>query len=204
MWAAFAEYWYLTAALVAVSVLTAFVCFKAFKAVQKTNRERKKTIETLTYLKEVRAQFAAPTHEQIHDADARRLIDGIALNIQAALEKHEDINAAYEALPEPARFVYALYYFELDSVEKLSEFFRRNGKPLTVHAQAAVETVLGCKVSELYNLECAAFDEDDEITSLIPADIRRADDDFAAVARRRRFAHALPGNSARTPRFFVK
>lgn len=204
MWAAFAEYWYLTAALVAVSVLTAFVCFKAFRAVQKTNRERKKTIETLTYLKDVRAQFAAPTHEQIRDADARRLIDGIALNIQAALEKHEDINAAYEALPEPARFVYALYYFELDSGEKLSEFFRRNGKPLTVHAQAAVETVLGCKVSELYNLEYAAFDEDDEITSLIPADIRRADEEFAAVRAEEDFAQRIAGYIRENAAFFAK
>lgn len=204
MWAAFAEYWYLTAALVAVSVLTAFVCFKAFKAVQKTNRERKKTIETLTYLKEVRAQFAAPTHEQIRDADARRLIDGIVLNIQAALEKHEDINAAYEELSEPARFVYALYYFELDSAEKLSEFFRRNGKPLTVHAQLAVEKVLGRKVSELYNRECAAFDEDDEITSLIPADIRRADEEFAAVRAEEDFVRRIAGYIRENAAFFAK
>ncbi len=177
---AITEYWYLSLAFIAASILTVFVCFKAYKASAKARAEKEKIIERLKYENRTRADFANLTPELMKTARPQTLLDGIALNIQANLEKESDMNAAFEKLTKPQQYIYALYYVLLDGSEKLSEFFKMNGKPLTPIAGEAVRLIFGCKAVELYNEEYAAFDGDNEDVSLISAEIHKADQAFAA------------------------
>lgn len=181
MLAAITEYWYFSLVFVAVSILTVFVCFKAYKASAKVRAERGKVIERLKYENRTRAEFADLTIERIETAEPKALFDGVALNIQAGLEKESDMNAAFEKLTASQQYIYALYYVLLDGSQKLSEFFKMNGKPLTPVAGEAVRLVLGCKAAELYNDEYAAFDGDNEDVSLIKAEIQQKDLAFAAL-----------------------
>lgn len=179
MLSAVLEYWYLSLVFVAVSVLTVFVVFKAYKASAQVGAERKKVIERLKYENRTRAAFANLTSELAQAAEVKALFDGVALNIQAGLEKESDMNAAFEKLTTPQQYIYALYYVLLDGSQKLSEFFKKNGKPLTPIAGEAVHLIFGCKAGELYNDEYAAFDGDNEDISLITAEIQQKDQAFA-------------------------
>jgi len=181
MWQAIIEYWQLSIAFVAVSILTVFVSIKAAKAAGRTKLERQKVIDRLKYENKTRAEFAELTIELIESSQAKELFDGVALNIQADLEKASDMNAAFENLTAPQRNIYALYYVLTDGAKKLSEFFKMNGKPLTDTAAEAVQLIFGCKVYELYTKEYRAFDEDNEEVSLIKDDIEKADAAFAQL-----------------------
>ena len=178
---AFIEYWYLTVILVVAIVLTVFVSVKAAKAAKKSRSKREKIIEQLRYENKTRAEFANPTAQQILSAEPEKLVDGIALNLQADLEKQADMVAAFENLSKPPKYIYALYYFITDSKEKLSEFFKKNGKPLTGTAKEAVESALGCKVYDLYVKQYQAFDSENEDVSLIQTEIDASDAAFAEV-----------------------
>lgn len=180
MLSAIQEYWYLSLAFVAISILTVFVVFKAYKASAQAGAERNKVIERLKYENRTRAAFASLTRELAETAEPKALFDGVALNIQAGLEKESDMNAAFEKLTTPQQYIYALYYVLLDGSQKLSEFFKMNGKPLTPIAGEAVRQILGCKAGELYNEEYAAFDGDNEDVSLITTEIKQKDQAFAA------------------------
>ena len=68
-----------------------------------------------------------------------------------------------------------------DGAQKLSKFFRMNGKPLTPVAGEAVEAILGCKAYELYKKEFAAFDDDNEDVSVLPVEIKEQDEAFALL-----------------------
>lgn len=175
---AFIQYWYLSLALVLACILTAFVCNKANKAAKKSRQERDKIIEGLKYENRLRAEFSELTGELIEKSEPKRLFDGIAVIIQTRLEKETDMESAFNNLPQPQKFIYALYYVEHDGTEKLSEFFKMNGKPLTPVAGEAVITILGCKASELYNKEFGAFDKDNEEVSLIKSEITACDEEF--------------------------
>lgn len=177
---AITEYWYLSLAFVVFSILTVFVCIKAYQASSKARAEKEKVIERLKYENRIRADFANLTTGMIKTAQPKALLDGIALNIQATLEKQSDMNVAFEKLTVPQQYIYALYYVLFDGSEKLSEFFKMNGKPLTPIAGEAVHLIFGCKAGELYSEEYGAFDNDNEDVSLITAEIQEKDQAFAA------------------------
>ncbi|HZK38995.1 MAG TPA: hypothetical protein VFD23_02435 [Clostridia bacterium] len=179
MWSAITEYWYLSVAFVVASILTVFVSIKAYQASAKARAEKDKVVERLRYENRTREEFAKFTIELIKTAPPQALLDGIALNIQAALEKESDMNAAFENLAPPQQYIYALYYLLLDGSEKLSEFFKINGKPLTPIAEEAVNLIFGRKAGELYNKEYEAFDEENEEISLIMTEIQETDQAFA-------------------------
>lgn len=177
------DYWQLSIAFVVISVITVFVCIKAAQASKKTRAARDIIIDRLKYENKVRNDFKHLTPELMASAEARALVDGIALNIQADLEKQSDMNAAFENLTQPQKYIYALYYLLVDGARKLSEFFKMNGKPLTDYAGEAVGQIIGCKAQELYNDEYAAYDEDNEEVSLIIPQIEEKDAAFALLMK---------------------
>jgi hypothetical protein len=181
MLAAITEYWFFSLAFVAASILTVFVCIKAHRASVKARGEKYKIIDRLKYENKTRADFANLTTSLIKTAEPKALFDGIALNIQAGIEEKSDMNAAFEKLTIQQQYIYALYYVLLDGSKKLSEFFKMNGKPLTPIAGEAVRLIFGRKVGDLYSEEYAAYDDDNEETSLIPAEVQAQDQAFAAL-----------------------
>jgi len=181
MWQAIIDYWQLSIAFVVISIITVFVCIKAAKASKKTRAARDIIVERLKYENKVRNDFKHLTPELVASAEAKVLVDGIALNIQADLEKESDMNAAFDRLTQPRKYIYALYYVLSDGAQKLSEFFKMNGKPLTDYAGEAVELIFGCKAKELYKDEFAAYDEDNEEVSLIIPQIEEKDAAYALL-----------------------
>jgi hypothetical protein len=178
---AIVQYWYLSLAFVVVFVITVIVYMKAFQASKRRRQKRDIIISRLKYENRTRAEFSTLTTELMASAEPKKLFDGVALNIQARLEKESNMNTAFESLSQPQKFIYALYYVSVDGAKKLSEFFRMNGKPLTPAAGEAVTAILGCKAGELYTKEFAAFDDDNEEVSVLPDVIAEQDAEFAQL-----------------------
>lgn len=177
------QYWYLAAALAAVSALTVYVCFKAYGAAKKRSGERNKLMERLKYENRLKAQFRGAGEQALLQAEPARLFEGVALLVSERIEKQKDINAGFDALDEALKTVYAAYYLSVDSVPALSAFFRLNGEPLTGCAVRAARLLLDEPDAETVAGEYAAFDDDNEDVSLDLQDIKRLDGLFAGVLK---------------------
>lgn len=175
------QYWYLAAALAAVSALTVFVCFKAYGAVRKRGVERNRLVERLKNENRLKVRFRGAGEQTLMDAEPARLFEGVALLVSERLERQKDLNAAFDALGEPIKIIYAAYYLSTDSVPALSAFFRLNGEPLTGCAVRAAQLLLDAPAAGAVAGEYAAFDDNNEAVSLDPQEIKRLDECFAGV-----------------------
>lgn len=176
---AFEQYWYLILALVLLVILTLWVIKKAALASQKYHGERQRQMEKFEYEAGVLKEFAALSEEKLKAADKKRAFDGVAMNIQKALEKQPNMDSAFAALPEAQRRIYALYYLAEDSRDGLSEFFKCNSAPLTPVARDAVRELLPQNAVEAFEKEYNAYDPEDEVTSLIKGEIDENDRAYA-------------------------
>jgi len=175
------QYWYLAAALAAVTALTVYVCFKAYRAVQKRGGERNRIIDRLKYENRLKAEFRGASEQQLLQAEHARLFDGVALLVSEKLEKQKDLNAAFSALDEPLKMIYAAYYLSTDSSPALSAFFRLNGEPLTGCAVQAAERLLDARAAETVAAQYAAFDDNNESVSLARDSVKQLDEAFVPV-----------------------
>lgn len=173
------QYWYLAVALVAVAIFTVWVVKKAAEAAGRTRAEREAQMKKLEYESGVRKEFAELSEEKLRSADKKRAFDGVAMNIQRYLEKQSNMNAAFSALSDSQKQIYALYYLIDDSKKGLSEFFKCNSAPLTPAAREAVDSLFPADAAKAFDSEYRAYDPDDEDTSLIPAEIEKNDAEYA-------------------------
>jgi len=177
------EYPMLYIAIVVVAILCLFLWVIAMRASRRRRGERDALIAALEREKELRAQFKTVTQQLLIDTPPERLVEGLCCGIQARLEKEPEMQAAYDALTQPRRLVYALGYVIQDGREALSEFFRRNGQPLTRAALEAAWCMVGGEYAEIFQRDYDAFDESNEQVSLVKEGIARDDARFAALAR---------------------
>ena len=168
--------------VLAVALLCLFLWVMAMRSARRRRGERDALIAALEYEKALRTQFKTVTQQQLIDTPPERLVEGLCCGIQAALEKEPDMQAAYDTLPQPRRLVYALGYVLQDGREALSEFFRRNGQPLTRAALEAAWCLVGGEYAEIFQREYDAFDESNERVSLVKEAIAADDARFAALA----------------------
>ena len=166
------QYWYLGIALIATVILTLWVIKKAAQASSRAHAEREAQMKKLEYESGVLKEFSELSEEKLRNADSKRAFDGVAMNIQRYLEKQSNMNAAFSALSDSQKQIYALYYLIDDSKKGLSEFFKCNSAPLTPAAREAVDSLFPADAAK-------AFDPDDEDTSLIPAEIEKNDAEYA-------------------------
>lgn len=122
------QYWYLGIALIAAVILTLWVIKKAAQASSRAHAEREAQMKKLEYESGVLKEFSELSEEKLRNADSKRAFDGVAMNIQRYLEKQSNMNAAFSALSDSQRQIYALYYLIDDSKKGLSEF--SNATPL--------------------------------------------------------------------------
>ena len=118
------QYWYLGIALIAAVILTLWVIKKAAQASSRAHAEREAQMKKLEYESGVLKEFSELSEEKLRNADSKRAFDGVAMNIQRYLEKQSNMNAAFSALSDSQRQIYALYYLIDDSQKGLSEFFK--------------------------------------------------------------------------------
>lgn len=179
--AAFGEYYYITIVFVMFLIAAVFAWAKAVSALKLRNRRRDEVLAKLREENELCGEYSALTAEKSLSAEPERLLRGVALNIQRALEKSDDMNAAFLAMPEEKRFIYALDFVFCEDAESLSDFFRKNGKPLTKAADEAVNRIIGGSFYAVFNRGYRMFDDDDEELSVTPDDVRALDSEYAAA-----------------------
>ena len=175
------EYALLWAAFAASLIGCAILWHKAMKSSRARHIKRDEEIARLKREREFREEFASPSQETLIAAAPARLIEGLCSNIQAWLEEQPDLLQAFHSIPEPRRWIYALGYLVQDSRESLSEFFRKNGEPLTTAAMEAVQMLIGGEFAEIFNKEFAAYDSNNEEVSLLDKEILLLDARFLSL-----------------------
>ncbi|MCL1951847.1 MAG: hypothetical protein FWF60_03360 [Oscillospiraceae bacterium] len=177
------EYPLLYIFILAALALCVFLWAVAMRAARRRRVEKDALIAALDYEKALRAQFKTVTRQMLADTHPERLVEGVCCSIQMDLESQPDMQAAYDALPEPRRLVYALGYVIQDGRGALSGFFRKNGQPLTAAALEAVQRLVGGECAAVFGSEYDAFDEANEAVSLVRGDIAAADARWEALSR---------------------
>jgi len=164
-----------------VLAVTVFLCVMAGKSSAKRFGANAKIMEKLKEQNKLIEEFAALSAELIESADDERLFKGVGLNLQKRVAKKADIMAEFDSLSEKQKEIYAFYSVYEDGSEKLSNFFKGSGQPLTGYAKNAVENILGSKAYSVFAKEFNAYDSENESVSYIPAEIEKLDAEFAAL-----------------------
>lgn len=167
--------------LAALAALTVFVCLRAAAASKKKHGATNDLIKKLEEENKLRNEFAILTEKTARDADPERLFKGVALNLHKKVEKQPDMIEAFDSLTQAQRNIYAFYFVLDDGAEKLSNFFKINGAPLTTTAKIAVNELYTGEICEVFNAEYAAFDGDNEDVSFIPDEIAALDEKFKRI-----------------------
>ncbi|MCL2513731.1 MAG: hypothetical protein FWF08_07505 [Oscillospiraceae bacterium] len=173
------QYFMLTLLLILSVIVLIFISGKARKAVKKRFGSSQKRMEELKFEAELMDKYSTITPELIKNAEPGELLMGAALNIQKELEKNADINTAFSSLPSEKQHIYALYYFLEDSKDKLSSFFKNNGKPLTAAVLDAFKTYGNDDIYNIVKTEYGMFDEENEEMSIDYEVINKADKGFS-------------------------
>lgn len=172
---------YLILIMAAVIALTVFVCVKAGKASAARSRENEAIMKKLKEENELRNEFAVLTQRTVSEAQPERLFRGVALNLQKRISDSSDMLGEFEKLTQEQREIYALSFVEEDGSEKLSDFFRANGAPLTLAALDGIKRIFGGRAAEIFEAELNAFDPENEEASFIPEQIQAFDSEFAQL-----------------------
>lgn len=175
----FLERPYLIFIMLAVILLTLFVCVKAGQASAKRSKANEAIIKKLKEENELRHEFAVLTEKTVANADEARLFKGVALNLQKKISDANDMEAEFDALNEAQRDIYALSFVVEDGETALSSFFRANGQPLTGASLNAVRKLFDGEVSDIFEKEYNAFDSENEKVSMIPDEISALDKNFS-------------------------
>ncbi len=175
----FLERPYLIVIMIAVILLTLFVCVKAGQASAKRSKINEALIKKLKEENELRNEFALLTEKTVADADELRLFRGVALNLQKKISDADDMISEFDSMNEEQRDIYALSFVVEDGESALSSFFRANGQPLTGASLNAVKKLFKDNVSEIFEKEYNAFDSENEEVSMIPDEISELDKKFA-------------------------
>lgn len=182
MIAYFLERPYLIAILAALVVLTLFVCIKAGQASARRGRANEALIKKLKEENELRNEFAVLTETLVKNADSARLFKGVALNLQKKISDASDMEREFAKFSDEQKMMYALSFVVEDGSEKLSNFFRINGKPVTENALDAFKKLFDGRLYEIFESEYNSFDPDNEEASVIAEEIEKLDIEFSALA----------------------
>ncbi len=177
----FLERPYLIAIMVAVILLTLFVCVKAGQASAKRSKANEEIIKKLKEENALRNEFAVLTEKLVENANEIRLFKGVALNLQKKISDATDMESEFNALNESQRNIYALSFIVEDGESALSSFFRANGQPLTGASMTAVRKLFDEKICAVFEKEYNAFDSDNEEVSMIPEEITALDNEFSQL-----------------------
>lgn len=167
--------------IVALIIITIFVCIKAGAASSKRYKANEAIMKKLKEENILRNEFAVLTDTLIENSEPARLFKGVALNLQKKISDAEDMNEEFDKLNLEQKEIYALSYVVEDGGEKLSNFFKSNGQPLTDTALSAFRNLFSGKAVEIFECEYNSFDENNEEASVIPEEIEKNNSDFASL-----------------------
>lgn len=172
--------WYYWLILVLAVVLLVFVWRKAMQS-SKARRERlKKEAAIWQRDYDLRQTFAILTDDVIKQTEDTELLHGVAMNIQIELENAQNMNSAFEELPNEKKYVYTLEYFDEDAKKSLSSFFKNNGAPLVPLVPDALKAVGAENYIEILAPLMPMYDVDSEV-SIDRIVIAKADAEFQKI-----------------------
>ncbi len=167
------QYGYLIIVFIVLLVAFAFIFMKAVSAYSKHNKTYKAQETELKRLTALKEKYKNATLAEIEFYDDSEILEGIALLYQIALQKSEDMESEFKALPKEKQYVYVLDVFTEDG--SAGEFFTQNSEILTSIIGEAL-TAIGMTD---FALELSAFakmyDKDDEEVSYSTAAIENFD-----------------------------
>lgn len=162
-------------------LITLFVCIKAGQASSRRYKANEAIMKKLREENVLRNEFSVLTDTLIENSEAAKLFKGVALNLQKKISDAADMRAEFETLSQEKKEIYSLSFVAEDGAEKLSEFFRANGQPVTGNAFSVFKKLFGGKAVEIFEKEYNAFDEDNEEASVIPEEIEKLDSEFSQL-----------------------
>lgn len=174
----FLERPYLILLLVALVILTFFVCVKAGQASSRRSKEVEKVMKKLKEENELRNEFATLTESLVKKSEPERLFKGVALNLQKRVSDAADMVDEFDKLTQEQREIYALSFVVEDGGERLSDFFRANGQPLTGASLDAMKRLFDGRAVEIFESEYNSFDPENEGVSVIPSEVEVLDGEF--------------------------
>lgn len=176
----FGVQWYYWVILLVAIIIAIFAWIKALKSGKERRERLKKEAAIWKRDYELREKFTVLTEEKLNSAEETELLHGVAMNIQASLEKTTDMTECFNALPNEKKFVYALEYFDEDAKKSLSTFFKNNGEPLISVVPDALNAIGAGKYVEHYGRLLPMYDPDSDVS--IDYDIiARVDEEFSSV-----------------------
>ena len=159
----FSEHGYLVAVFVVVLVVFIVVLNRAAKAYSKhynTVNAQKKQLEELTALKN---KYRNITAEELAQCNQEEVMEGFALLTQIDMQKSDDMEAFFAALPIEKKYIYVLDVFVSDSSAEV--FFGQNGEILTDIILDALKAIgMNDFASELSEI-AKMYNKDDESVS---------------------------------------
>ncbi|MBQ7116088.1 MAG: hypothetical protein IJN94_06710 [Clostridia bacterium] len=176
----FGVQWYYWVILLVAIIIAIFAWSKALKSGKERRERLKKEAAIWKRDYELREKFTVLTEEKLNSTEETELLHGVAMNIQASLEKATDMTEHFNALPQEKKFVYALEYFDEDAKKSLSTFFKNNGEPLISVVPDALNAIGAGKYVEHYGRLLPMYDPDSDVS--IDYDIiARVDEEFSSV-----------------------
>jgi hypothetical protein len=176
----FGVQWYLWLLLVVVSILAVFVWIKAMSASRIRREKLKKEAEIWKKDYELRQEFKTLTLEKLNSTDTNKMLSGVCMNIQIALENATDMNEAFIELPKEKKYIYCLNYFDEDATKSLSTFFKNNGSPLTDFIIDAIKNVGYEEILPLVESLYPMYDDNSNV-SVDYTIIDKSDDKFKEI-----------------------
>lgn len=174
-----AQYWYLVIFFIGMCILTVFLCYKAVVSSSQRSKEKREFFAKLDREKKLREAFSEITEEVIDSQPKEDIFEGVVAHIQKRLDKSTDMVKEFNEMPEQMKYVYASFYVFDDSKNSvLSEFFKKNGQPLTGISGDAVTAIFGSEIGDVVAEEWERYDEDNEETSVIPEEIDKINKKF--------------------------
>ena len=176
----FGVQWYYWVILLIAIIIAIFAWSKALKSGKARREKMKKEAAIWKRDYELREKFTILTEEKLKSTEETELLHGVAMNIQAELEKVNDMTESFNALPQEKKFIYALEYFDEDAKKNLSVFFKNNGEPLISMVPDALNAIGAGKYIEHYGTLLPMYDPDSEV-SIDYSIIGKVDEEFSSI-----------------------
>ena len=157
------QYGYLIIVFVILAAAFAFLFVKAAGAYSNHNKRYKEQEAQLKRLTALKEKYRNASVSDLDSFDSEEILEGTALLYQIALQKNEDMEAAFSTLEAEKKYVYTLDVFCEDASAKV--FFSQNSEILTgIILQALTEIGMSDFAEEL-SVIAKMFDKNDEDVS---------------------------------------
>ena len=157
------QYGYLIIVFIVLTVAFAFLFIKSVSAYSNHNKSYKAQEAQLKRLTALKEKYRNATAEDLATFDQKEVLEGTALLYQIALQKSDDMEAAFRALSKEKQLVYVLDVFTEDASAR--EFFSQNSEILTdIIFEALTEIGMADFAREL-SLIAKMYDKDNEDVS---------------------------------------